>query len=69
MFSPLYTLCLVTPIHPYPNIIEGMDFLEKELKIAKNVGKRGKDKKKRDRSGYWLRWQKEKKRTTKKTTP
>ncbi len=39
------------------------------LKTAKNVGKRGKDKKKRNRSGYWLRWQKEKNRTTKKTTP
>jgi hypothetical protein len=23
---------LVTPIHPYPNLIEGMDFLEKNVK-------------------------------------
>lgn len=33
------------------------------LKNAKNVGKRGKDKKTRRKSGYWLRWDKKKKNT------
>lgn len=39
------------------------------LKHAKNVGKRGKDKKPRRKSGYWLRWERQKKGKQKTTPP